>query len=243
MSQGYRPLVLCYHAVSDSWEHGLAVGAGTLEAQLRSLLGRGYVPAPAEAIPSGGGRLLHVTFDDAFRNVFDALEPLERLGVPATVFACSSFAEDGRPFDGGKLAGEARAHPHELATMSWDHLRELVARGVEVGSHTVSHPHLPQLADGELDGELRDSKLRLEDELRRPCRFVAYPFGEEDERVRAAAHRAGYEAAYALQSKRRPADPFALPRVGIWRKDTSPRVILKTSLLGRYAVSARASRG
>jgi peptidoglycan/xylan/chitin deacetylase (PgdA/CDA1 family) len=244
VTRGYRPLVLCYHAVSATWEHGLSVSAETLEAQIRSLLRRRYVPAPAAAVPSGRGRLLHVTFDDAFKNVFQALAPLERLGVPATVFACSSYAEDGRPFDGGKLAGEASAYPDELATMDWDDLRELVERGVEVGSHTVTHPHLPQLEDAELDRQLVESKSRLEDELRRPCPFLAYPFGEEDQRVRAAARRAGYTAAYALKSGRRPADPFAIPRVGVWRKDTLSRLALKTSLLGRYAVSARQrSRG
>jgi peptidoglycan/xylan/chitin deacetylase (PgdA/CDA1 family) len=241
MSHGYTPLVLCYHAVSATWDHWLAVSAQTLEAQVRALLRRGYVPAPAAAIPTGSGKLLHVTFDDAFRNVLDAIEPLERLGVPATVFACASFADDGRPFDGGKLAGEAAAHPDELATMTWDDLRGLAERGVEVGSHTVSHPRLPELGDAELVSELRESRERIEDELGRPCPTIAYPFGAEDARVREATRQAGYAAAYALKSKRRPADPFALPRVGIWRKDTPPRVALKTSLLGRYVMSARAA--
>ena len=77
--------------------------------------------------------------------------------------------------------------------MTWDELRSVVDRGFEVGSHTASHPHLPELTDSELDDELRRSKERLEDELERPCHYLAYPFGEQSPRVRAAARAAGYE--------------------------------------------------
>ena len=82
-----RPLVLCYHAVSDEWDHLLAVRPRAFERQLTSLLRRGYRPVGASEALAGQGRLLHVTFDDAYRNIAAALEILERLGVPATVFA------------------------------------------------------------------------------------------------------------------------------------------------------------
>ena len=65
---------------------------------------------------------------------------------------------------------------------------------------------------------------QLEDELGRPCRFLAYPFGHEDARVRAAARRAGYEAAFALPGDVAAPDDFAVPRLGVWRRDTLPRL-------------------
>ena len=73
--------------------------------------------------------------------------------------------------------------------------------------------HLPELADDELHRELRDAKAALEERLRRRCRFLAYPFGDHDERVRRAAERAGYEAAFAVKGSR--GDRFALPRVAL----------------------------
>jgi peptidoglycan/xylan/chitin deacetylase (PgdA/CDA1 family) len=88
-----RPLVLCYHAVSDAWDHALAVGATSIERQLSGLVRRGYQPVRADDAVHGRGGLLHVTFDDAFRTVGNAMPMLERLGVPATVFACSDYAE------------------------------------------------------------------------------------------------------------------------------------------------------
>jgi peptidoglycan/xylan/chitin deacetylase (PgdA/CDA1 family) len=189
-------------------------------------------------VQHGGRPLLHVTFDDAFRSVEHALPVLERLGLPATIFACSGYADDGRPLDVAELAEDARRRPDALATMDWDALRGLVERGVEIGSHTVGHPHLTQLGDTELARELRDSRSRLEDELGRPCPFLAYPYGEEDARVRAACAAAGYEAAFALPGREDRIDRFALPRVGAYRGDRGLRWNLKTTALARRPAAA-----
>jgi peptidoglycan/xylan/chitin deacetylase (PgdA/CDA1 family) len=224
-----RPLVLCYHAVSDTWEHSLSVRPADFERQLR-FVRRLYRPVYAAEVVRGRGRLLHVTFDDAFRSIDAALPALERLGAPATVFACSDLADEGLPLAVPELAAAAAAQPDELATHAWDRLRELAERGVEIASHTCSHPHLPRLGDDELDRELQESRARLEDEVRRPCRFLAYPFGDEDGRVRAAARRAGYEAAFALPGDVAAPDDFAVPRLGVWRRDTLPRLTLKLGL-------------
>lgn len=164
-------------------------------------------------------RVLHVTFDDAFRSVLHLLPALERLGVPVTIFVCSEYARDGRPFDVPELAQHAAQLPDELATMDWDLVRSVAARGVEVGSHTRTHPHLTRLSDAELELELRESRAAIEAELDRRCRFFAYPYGEENARVREAARGAGYEAAFAVQVDDRDVDAFAVPRVAVFRSD------------------------
>ena len=76
--------------------------------------------------------------------------------------------------------------------MSWSELRAIAEDGIEVGSHTITHPRLTQLSPAELERELVESRERIEDELGRPCRFLAYPYGDEAEHVRAAAEAAGY---------------------------------------------------
>jgi peptidoglycan/xylan/chitin deacetylase (PgdA/CDA1 family) len=229
VSGRFEPVVLCYHAVSRRWRHRLAVPPTALENQLRSLLRRGFRAATGTDVVAGRGRLLHVTFDDAFRSVLEALPILERLRVPATVFACSALADAGRPFQVLTPAEDGTTTEADLATLDWDALRELGERGVEVGSHTVTHPRLTELDDRELRSELRASRERLESELGVPCRLLAYPYGDHDERVRAEARAAGYEAAFALPGKARPFDRYGLPRIGIWRKDGATRVLLKTS--------------
>jgi peptidoglycan/xylan/chitin deacetylase (PgdA/CDA1 family) len=238
VSDRFEPLVLCYHAVSDTWEHLLSVRPRAFERQLKLMRARGYGAASADDVLAGRGRLFHVTFDDALRSVANALPILERLRVPATVFACTAFAENGRVLDVPELADEATAHPDELATMGWDELTELAERGIEIGSHTKTHAHLRELSDRELRAELRESRERLEDVLRRPCRFLAFPYGEHDERVRAAARASGYDAAFALPGRSLPWDPFALPRIGIWRQTGLVRAFFKISPVG-WAVAAR----
>ena len=240
MSGTSRPLVLCYHAVSESWPHALAVDEQTLLRQVESLLRRGYRPTDARGALGGGGRFLHVTFDDAFRSVERVLPALEQLAVRVTVFACADYAQDGRPLAVPELAADAEAYPDELATMAWDELRGLAERGVEVGSHTLSHPHLTWLSDKDLDRELRESRRRIEDELGSPCPFLAYPYGDDDERVHAAARSAGYEAAFALPGRDRPFDRYAVPRVGVYRRDGALRVRLKTdAAVRRHAPAIR----
>jgi peptidoglycan/xylan/chitin deacetylase (PgdA/CDA1 family) len=227
------PLVLCYHAVVEGEPQRLAVRREALESQLKSLLRRGYEPVTATDAVERRGRLLHVTFDDAYRSVTDTLPLLTELGVPATIFACTGYARDGRPLDVPELREDATAHPAAFATMDWAALRAAAAGGVEIGSHTVTHPHLPQLSDADLDRELRDSKAELEDELAVPCRYLAYPYGEEDDRVRRAARRAGYDAAFAVDPGRGRGDRFGLPRLAVYRHDTTPGFRFRTSPLLR----------
>lgn len=234
-SHSSGPLVVCYHSVSDHWPHALAVTTRSFERQLRSLLLRGYRPVPADGLLGSSPRGLHVTFDDAFRDVLDVVSAMRTLGVEATVFASTSFADEGRVFDIPELADEAATHRERLATMSWDDLRELGALGFEVGSHTVTHAHLPELGDEELDRELVDSRARIQDELGRPCRLLAYPYGEHDARIQAAARRAGYDAAFALWAGSDLGNAYAYPRIDFYRRDSQLRARLKTSFLKPHA--------
>ena len=206
-----RPLVLCYHAVSPDWEHRLAIQPDLLLRQVRVL---------------SRFRQVHVTFDDAFRSAATVFPDLDRLGVPVQIFVCTRYALVGAPLTIPELAGD---DPEQLATMNWDELREQAARGVAIGSHAVSHPHLTTLPEDDLRRELNESKEEIEDRLGRPCEDLAYPYGEHDERVRAAARAAGYRQAYALDGSR--SDAYAAPRLDLYRRHTVPRTLLR--LLGR----------
>jgi peptidoglycan/xylan/chitin deacetylase (PgdA/CDA1 family) len=204
---------------------------------VRWLLARRYRAASAAEVVPGRGRLLHVTFDDAFRSILDTLPRLDRLGVSATVFVCTALADEGRSFAPSRVYGNPSRY--DLATLDWGALRVLARRGVEIGSHTVSHPHLTRIGDEELERELRGSRERIEAELDTRCRFLAYPAGDNDDRVRAAVEDAGYEAAFALPGRARPYDARAIPRIGIWRKDDFCRFTLKTSPFRRPIGTAR----
>jgi peptidoglycan/xylan/chitin deacetylase (PgdA/CDA1 family) len=193
------------------------------------MLLRRYAPGTAVDVVEGRPGVVHATFDDAYRSVEAALPILERLGVPATVFVCTGFADDGRPLRIAELRDDVDAAPQEFETLRWDELRELSERGVEIGSHTVDHAHLPRLGDDELERELQDSRAHIEDELGLRCRYLAYPFGEHDARVRRAAEQAGYDAAFAVDASRQDPDRWAVPRVDLYWRDTGLRARLRLS--------------
>ncbi len=221
------PLTLCYHAVSDTWNRALAVPQARLLRQLRLFRALGFEGCGAADAIERRGRLLHVTFDDAFASIVPTLHELHRRGIPHSVYVCTRLADQGgAPLAIPELADEP---PEELRTAGWDELRDLAERGTELYAHTVTHPHLTRLGDAELAAELQGSRERLEEELGKPCPLLAYPFGEHDARVRAAARRAGYVGAFALGRSGNADDPFAAPRVGIYRKDTLVRATAKTT--------------
>jgi peptidoglycan/xylan/chitin deacetylase (PgdA/CDA1 family) len=166
-------LVLCYHAVSPSWPARLSIVPEAFERQLELLAGRGYRGATVREAIEGppAERTVAVTFDDAYRSVLELARPiLERLGMPASVYVPTAWPGRGEPMTWPGI-DEWLGGPHEgeLACMSWDELRGLADLGWEVGSHTRSHPRLPELEDAELDAELAGSRRDCEAGLGRPC--------------------------------------------------------------------------
>ena len=67
----------------------------------------------------------------------------------------------------------------------------------------------------------------------RPCTSIAYPYGDADDRVIAAAGAAGYRAAALLPHRWPQAAPLAYPRAGIYHRDGPAVFRLKTSPNGQ----------
>jgi peptidoglycan/xylan/chitin deacetylase (PgdA/CDA1 family) len=235
-------LVLCYHAVSESWESELAVTPDQLERQVSLLIGRGYEPVrflDAVLDPPPTRRALAITFDDAYRSVHRLAGPvLDRLGATASVYAPTDWIGREQPMRWSGIE-EWLGTPQEpeLVPMSWAELGELAERGWEVGSHTRTHPHLTELGDERLAAELEESRSACAEGMGRPCETIAYPYGDVDDRVVAAASAAGYRAAGALPHAPHAPEALRWPRIGIYGWDGPARFRLKASPLVRRARS------
>jgi peptidoglycan/xylan/chitin deacetylase (PgdA/CDA1 family) len=226
-------LVLCYHALSADWEAALSTTPERFQRQLAVLARRGYRGATFSEVvlARGRGRLLAVTFDDAYRSVLELARPiLDRAGMPATVFAPTDGVDSGGPL---RWQGIDRwlggPHEGELLPMSWGELRTLADAGWEIGSHTATHPHLTQLDDTALQTELVRSKAACEQRLDRPCPSIAYPYGDVDARVVAATAKAGYARAAGLPGRLDASDELQWPRIGVYQVDDERRFRLKVS--------------
>jgi peptidoglycan/xylan/chitin deacetylase (PgdA/CDA1 family) len=226
-------LVLCYHAVSERWPAELSVTPAALEQQVRFLLERGYRGATFQEAVFGppARRTVAVTFDDAFRSVYELARPiLSRLGVPATLFVPTRMIDREPMAWPGIDRWLGGPHESELTGMSWGQIQELDAAGWEIGSHTRSHPRLTQLDEASLAEELAGSRRDCEQRLGKPCLSLAYPYGDFDSRVIVAAAAAGYRAAGTLDETRPQRGPaLRWPREGIYFEYDLRRFARRTS--------------
>jgi peptidoglycan/xylan/chitin deacetylase (PgdA/CDA1 family) len=226
-------LVLCYHAVSERFPAPLSVTPAALHAQLSMLAERGYRGVTFTQLVQGprDGRRLAVTFDDAYASVAQLARPiLDELGMPGTVFVPTGHVGTGHPMAWpGIDRWHGTEHEGELVGMSWEDLRALSAAGWEVGSHTRSHPRLTGLGNDELRAELEGSRRECEEALGEACVSIAYPYGDVDSRVAAAAGAAGYRTGAALPGRPHRAESLRWPRVGVYHGDGKGRFRLKAS--------------
>lgn len=93
---------------------------------------------------------------------------------------------------------------------------ELCRRGHAIAGHSISHPSLPQLDEGQQQSEIGAAKGWLELMLGQDLAWWNYPYGDYDERSERVCERLGFEIAY---STRPPTDwtshdeRFRVPRV------------------------------
>jgi peptidoglycan/xylan/chitin deacetylase (PgdA/CDA1 family) len=128
-----------------------------------------------------------------------------------------------------RLAPDLRPEP-----LGADGVSTLAAQGFEVGFHTRRHLLLTGVGELRLEGELLDGRENVELATGRPTTLLAYPHGKADDRVAAAAERAGYELAFT--GRREPVVPHT-PRWLIGRIEP------KADSPGRFALElARALR-
>jgi peptidoglycan/xylan/chitin deacetylase (PgdA/CDA1 family) len=228
-----RPITLCYHALSERWPAALSVTPRRFEEQIELLLARGYRGVTlSELIESSWDpKLVAITFDDAFRSVIELAAPiLSRHGLPATMFVPTAFVGKDALVWAGVDRWLDGPYRDEMTPLSWDQLAALSDAGWEIGSHTRTHARLTTLEDAALEQELRRSREECEANLGKPCRALAYPYGDHDQRVMAAAGEAGYSAAATLTDELRwPPSPLRWPRAGIYHSDHLLHFRLKVS--------------
>ncbi|MEQ8859795.1 MAG: polysaccharide deacetylase family protein [Pseudomonadales bacterium] len=174
-------VILLYHHVAEDTPASTSVSPATFAGHLDYLQANDYRVLPLSRIiaalsdpsaPALPERAVAITFDDAYRSVYSQAAPLlARHGYPFAVFVSTDYIDAGF---GNYL--------------TWEELRELEARGVEVANHSRSHPHylLRRADESEADWrqriatDMRAAAQRLDEELKEPLRAIAYPYGEFD---------------------------------------------------------------
>jgi peptidoglycan/xylan/chitin deacetylase (PgdA/CDA1 family) len=188
--------ILMYHYISDpptgadEVRRDLSLPGPDFELQLRYLVNEGYQSVTMQDLVTHIQRgtplpekPIVLTFDDGYKDAFTvALPLLKKYGFTGTFFIFT------KPID-----EENREY------LTWQEVELMSSAGMEIGSHSYSHPDLRKLSDEALATEIVDSKKEIEAHTQKPVLFFCYPSGAHDARVVQAVDDAGYWAAVTTQ--------------------------------------------
>jgi peptidoglycan/xylan/chitin deacetylase (PgdA/CDA1 family) len=192
----------------------LWVTASDFSAEMHALAAQGYhgvtLQQAWDAWHHGGllpSKPVVVSFDDGYSGQYkDAMPVLRSLHWPGVLNL--------------KLGN--------LRDLKAAHVREMIANGWEIDSHTINHPSLPSIDDAHLRYELEASKSQLKKEFGLTVNFFCYPAGAYNQHVIEAVKRAGYLAATTTdEGFARPQDTFVLGRVRVNGSDGPAGLLAK----------------
>jgi peptidoglycan/xylan/chitin deacetylase (PgdA/CDA1 family) len=184
-----------------------------------------------------GDRFYALTFDDGAASDYDVtFRILRELRLRATFFVVPTLVETS-------------------GYVTWAQLREMVAAGMEVGSHSLTHPFVNTLDRAGLEREFGESKRILESRLGLPVHTASLPRGWEPPELRAVLRALGYRAfcnsrvAWWYPG----GDPLAMPRIAIRRGmpveefsaivNTEPRALWRMQAVEAAKNAAKACLG
>ena len=98
------------------------------------------------------------------------LDTLDRYGIKATFFLCGVWVN---------------AYP--------DAVKEIAARGHEIGNHSLTHPHMNRISADEVRKELKELDEQIETLTGRHTTLFRAPFGEYNDTVVSTVRDMGYE--------------------------------------------------
>ncbi|HVQ28082.1 MAG TPA: polysaccharide deacetylase family protein [Vicinamibacteria bacterium] len=166
---------------------------------------RGEAPLPEEAVV--------VTFDDGYADNYEvALPILDRLGLSATFFLATGF------MDGPRTLERYLGCCDRDGMLAWDQVREMKARGHELGGHGRAHLELAPLEHDRALEEIEGCAADLVAQIGERPRLFCYPRGSESGRVRELVAERGFEAACTVYPG---ANGPGTPLLGLKRTEVS----------------------
>ena len=134
------------------------------------------IPALSRFVPvyrvERGDHVLALTIDAAWSadKTKAILDTLDRYGIKATFFLCGVWVD---------------AYPEMV--------KEIAARGHEIGNHSLSHPHMNRLSAEEIRNEIVQLDDKIEALTGKRTNLFRAPFGEYNDTVVSTVRDMGYE--------------------------------------------------
>ncbi|MDD5578639.1 MAG: polysaccharide deacetylase family protein [Methylobacter sp.] len=156
-----------------------------------------------------------LTFDDGYADNYEgAFLPLLDSNMKATWFITTGCI--------GKNADWMGPPSPQTQMLTAEQLVIMAKAGMEMGSHTCSHPDLTMLSSSQQLDEMTQSKQILESIIAGKIASFAYPYGRYNENSIATVKEAGYESACTTCPGwfRNEESPFLVRRITIFANDT-----------------------
>lgn len=226
--------VLTYHQIrSCPWKariRGLYVNPRALNRQIAELKAEGYsfVNLSGTFPASNAQKNVVLTFDDGYTNVWENAAPiLKRHQAPAMLYIVAGMLGKTNVWDTvhGEVVG---------SLMTREQIRDWLDQGFRIGSHTLTHPHLPAIPLAQARQEIGDSRKKLEDVFQVPVQSFCYPYGEVTPEIAELVRQAGYSTAVTLDPgvNRNGQDPYLIKRLGV-RRPMNPLKRLSRLIRGK----------
>jgi len=181
---------------------------------LRGVSVRELLAATAEGRERG---LVGLTFDDGYADFVEhAVPALARHGMTATLYVVAGLLGGDNAWDDGP----------RLELMTAGQVRTVAAAGLEVGSHTMTHPRLAGADAATLATEIGESRQVLQEVLQTDIAGFCYPYGSYDDAAADAVQAAGYDHA-CVTGDYVPGDRFTLPRCYVSPRDTRGHLVAR----------------
>jgi len=218
-------VVLYYHAVAREYREQFARQMDILLRCTRPV--RADLKSPLAA----GQCYSAITFDDGYRSVKEnALPELQERRIHSTIFVVSSALGRRPPW----LDGNTNGYSMQDELMTPEELWTLPSDLVSIGSHTITHPHLPALSEEDAKRELEGSRKALETTLQREVRLFSFPYGAFNTRLVNCCREAGYERVFTISPTMAFSDPQEYVTGRVLADPTDWDLEFRLKVLGAY---------
>jgi peptidoglycan/xylan/chitin deacetylase (PgdA/CDA1 family) len=224
--------ILCYHNIGPAPPTSrfklLYVSPESFERQLWTLQRLGLrgvsISGGLEQLQgTSRGHSVALTFDDGYLDTLtQALPALKRFGFTATCYLVSDCLGTYNSWDSTFL-GETKPLLNRAQVEQW------LAAGMEIGSHSCTHPRLPELEKSRVEHEIAASRATLRAAFGLEIRHFCYPFGGFTAATAELVQRAGYTSAVTVVpgSARPEHSLYRLPRMLVNGEQSWLRFVFK----------------
>jgi peptidoglycan/xylan/chitin deacetylase (PgdA/CDA1 family) len=213
--------VLMYHSISDAQGNPLCVPIHRFRQQMHYLHDHEFHTVSLrqlesylisdESLPS---KPVLITFDDGNADTAKVAYPIMReYGFTGTLFVIGQAVDkDGM--------------------VSSEDLRTLSVAGWDIGNHTFTHAHLPELpSDRQIEELGKTEQVLLQILDQKHSRYFSYPIGAYDERSIDTLKKSGITLAFTTEPGwvKPNNNPYKIPRFNIGNKTSMPTFIYKVT--------------